>query len=419
MSTLARRAAARWPVLSGMREAIGMGLSALVAYKMRAGLTILGVVMGIMTVTGMSAIVAGLNKSMATQIEGFGTAVIFVRPFGPGENLSQEERRRRRGLSEMEVEALTDRCQTCAAVAPLEFPAAQNIKYGREKVQNAQLIGTTAAYETVHDAFIDRGRFLASSDVSRGSKVAVIGSEIAETLFPYVDPVDKDITLDGIRFRVIGVMEHKGKFLNFNRDNLILIPMGSMVRASFFNFLLADVKSTSPAQMERTTEEIREILRRQRKLKFAQKDTFMMFTQDTLTNLYNQLTGGIYLVMIAISSIGLVVGGVGVMNIMLVTVTERTREIGVRKALGARKRDIRWQFLTEAMTLTGVGGVLGIAIGGGVAALVDKFSPFPAVLQPTWVVIAFVTSVVTGLTFGLWPAVKAARLDPIEALRYE
>src|SRR5260221_8664672 len=148
---------------------MGMGLSALVAYKMRAGLTILGVVMGIMTVTGMRAIVAGLNKSMATQIEGFGTAVIFVRPFGPGENLSREERRRRKGLCELEVEALTERCQTCSAVAPLEFPAAQNIKYGREKDQNALFFKQKTAYEIVHDAFIDRGRFLAPSDVSRGS----------------------------------------------------------------------------------------------------------------------------------------------------------------------------------------------------------------------------------------------------------
>jgi len=215
-------------------------------------------------------------------------------------------------------------------------------------------------------------------------------------------------------------MEHKGKFLNFNRDNLILIPLGAtQKRYPNFSFLLADVKAASPTQIERTQDEIREILRRQRKLKFMSKDTFMMFTQDTLTNLYNQLTGGIYVVMIAISSIGLVVGGVGVMNIMLVSVTERTREIGVRKALGARKKDILWQFLTEAMTLTAVGGLLGILIGGGVAWIVDKFSPFPAVMQPVWVIIAFVTSVITGLTFGLWPAAKAARLDPIEALRYE
>jgi putative ABC transport system permease protein len=420
VSSIARAAAAKWPKLSGVREAIGMGLAALLAYKMRAALTILGVVMGIMTVTGMSSIVAGLNRNMASQIEGFGTAVIFVRPFGPGENLSQEQRRRRKGLSETEVEALTTRCQSCAAVAPLELPNVQTIKYGREKIQSAQLIGTTGAYEIVHDAFAERGRFISPSDVSRGAHVAVIGTEVAETLFPYLDPIDKEITLDGIRFRVIGVMERKGKFLNFNRDNVILIPLGAVgKRDPNFSFLLADVKAASPAQMERAQDEIREILRRQRKLKFVQKDTFMMFTQDTLTNLYNQLTGGIYVVMIAISSIGLVVGGVGVMNIMLVSVTERTREIGVRKALGARKRDILWQFLTEAMTLTAVGGLLGIAIGGGVAWLVDKFSPFPAVIQPTWVVVAFVTSVVTGLTFGLWPAAKAARLDPIEALRYE
>src|SRR5712692_2459959 len=175
----------------------------------------------------------------------------------------------------------------------------------------------------------------------------------------------------------------------------------------------------SPDKLEQAVEQARETLRRHRKLKYLDKDNFAIFTQDTFTDLYRQLTGGIYLVMIAISSIGLLVGGVGVMNIMLVSVTERTREIGVRKALGATRRDIRWQFLPGAMTRTGAGGVLGILIGGLVAWLIDTFSPFPAVVQTTWVLIAFLTSVAVGLTFGLWPAAKAARLDPIEALRYE
>ena len=418
--SLSHRVAERWPVLYGIREAVGMGFAALRAYKLRASLTVLGVVMGITTVTGMSSIVAGLNRSMATQIEGFGSAVIFVRPWGPGENLTAEQRRRRRGLSEREVEAIAAQCRSCLDVSPMELLRYETIKHGNAKVESANFLGTTAAFGTIHDAYVDRGRFLTPSDVSRGARVAVIGQEIAETLFPFVNPLDKEIQIDGLRFRVVGVVEKKGKFLGLNRDQDILVPLGSTGRRdSFFNFLIADVKARSPTGLEQTTEEVREILRRQRKLKFRDEDNFRIFTQETLTSLYNQLTGGIYVVMIAISSIGLVVGGVGVMNIMLVSVTERTREIGVRKALGARRRDILWQFLTEAMTLTAVGGVLGILIGGLVASLVDWLSPFPAVLQPAWITIAFVTSVVVGLTFGLWPAWKAARLDPIEALRYE
>jgi len=418
--SLSRRIAERWPVLFGIREAMGMGFAALRAYKMRASLTILGVVMGITTVTGMSAIVAGLNRSMAAQIEGFGSAVVFIRPWGPAENLTGEQRRRRKGLSHREIEAIATRCATCVDISPMEILRYETIKYGNAKVQSANFLGTTEAFATVHDVYVERGRFLSATDVSRGSRVAVIGQEIAETLFPFVNPIDKEIQIDGLRFRVIGVVEKKGKFLGLNRDQDILVPLESTgKREGFFNFLVGDVKAASAGNMEQTTDDIREILRRQRKLKFRDDDNFTIFTQDTLTNLYNQLTGGIYVVMIAISSIGLVVGGVGVMNIMLVSVTERTREIGVRKALGARRRDILWQFLTEAMTLTGAGGVLGIVIGGLVAWLVDWLSPFPAVLQPAWIVIAFLTSMMVGLSFGLWPAWKAARLDPIEALRYE
>jgi putative ABC transport system permease protein len=412
--------ARRATMLSGVREAIGMGLQAIVAYKLRAGLTILGVVMGIMTVTGMSSIVAGLNASMAKQIENLGSSVVFVRPWGPGENLSGEERRRRRGLSENEVKAILEHCPSVKEISPMEILRYDTIKTGNAKVQSATLLGTTEAFSTVHDLYVDKGRFMSGMDVSRGTRVAVIGYDVAESLYGPRDPIDKEMMIDGLRFNVIGVLEKRGKFLGQNRDNDILIPLGSLgKRDPFFNFLVADLKPVRTDKMDDAVEEVRSVLRRQRKLKFLAKDNFMIFTQDTLTNLYNQITGGIYMVMIAISSIGLLVGGVGVMNIMLVSVTERTREIGVRKALGATKRDIMTQFLTEAMTLTGVGGILGILIGGGLATLVNTFSPFPAVMQTTWVTIAFIVAIATGLFFGLWPAAKAARLDPIEALRYE
>jgi putative ABC transport system permease protein len=406
--------------LTGIREAVIMGLAAIRAYKMRAGLTILGVVMGITTVTGMSSIVAGLNRNMASQIEGLGSSVLFVRPWGPGENLTGEERRRRRGLSERELLAIREKANLIAQVAAMEPLTVSEIKSGGHRLQDAIVLGVDEHYETVHDAFVDRGRFISATDVGRGGRVAVIGLEVAETLFPHVEAVGKELLIDGLHYTVIGVLERKGKFLGNNRDNVILLPLGSTgKRDAFFNFMVADMKPVSADRLEDAVEQVREVLRRQRKLRFLDKDNFTIFTQDTLTNLYRQLTGGIYLVMIAISSIGLVVGGVGVMNIMLVSVTERTREIGVRKALGARRRDVMWQFLTEAMTLTAAGGILGILVGGGVAALVNRFSPFPAVVQPAWVVTAFVTSLAVGLFFGLWPAAKAARLDPVEALRYE
>ncbi len=418
-SALSRRISQRFPLLFAMREAVGMGLSAIRAYKLRAGLTILGVVMGIMTVTGMSSIVAGLNTSMARQIEALGSSVLLLRPFQPGENISDEEWRRRKGLSEAEVDAIAN-LPAVGAIAPMEMLRVELIKHGNSRVKDTFTVGTTAAYETVHEAYVDKGRFLSDLDVERGAPVAVIGQEVVDALFPFLDPIDKEISLDGRRFRVIGVMERKGKFLWQNRDNLILVPLGAIQRRdNRFNFLVADAKPVSAAALDRASDQIRELLRRKRKLRFRDKDNFAVVSQDALTDLYRQITSGIYMVMIAISSIGLLVGGVGVMNIMLVSVTERTREIGVRKALGATRRDILAQFLTEAMTLTGAGGILGILVGGGIAWLVNRFSPFPAVVQPAWVAVAFLTAVGTGLFFGLWPAAKAARLDPIEALRYE
>jgi len=409
----------RHPLLMAVGEAIGMGLQGIRAYKMRAFLTILGVVMGIMTVTGMSAIVAGLNASMAKQIATLGSSTIFIRPQAPGENIDDDEWRRRKGLTMDEVDLIAAK-PAVKGIAPLQFIPIENVKYGPERAREAQVLGTTPAYEEVHDTYVEKGRFLSNADVERAAHVVVLGVDIADALFPFVEAVDKVISLDGRPFTVIGVLQKKGRFLFRSMDNIVLVPVNAIQKQDRrFNFMMADIKPISPGHMDAAMDQTREAMRRYRKLKYLQKDNFGMFSQDTLSDLYRQITGGIYMVMIAISSIGLLVGGVGVMNIMLVSVTERTREIGVRKALGATKRDILWQFLTEAMTLTGAGGIIGILIGALLAFLINTFSPFPAVIQPTWVIIAFSTSMIVGLTFGLWPAAKAARLDPIEALRYE
>jgi putative ABC transport system permease protein len=400
----------RHPVLLAMGEAIGMGLQGIRAYKMRAFLTILGVVMGITTVTGMSSVVAGLNASMARQLSALGSSTLFIRPFAPGENVSDEDFRRRKGLTESEVEAIRER-SAVYAIAALEPLVVETVKYGREKTQGVQVVGISPDYEKVHESFVEKGRFITQTDVNRGAPVALIGADVVDALFPFLDPLGKEISLDGRRFQVVGVIQRMGKFLVFSRDNIILVPLGALQkRDPRFNFLVADLKPVSPAAMELAADQVRETLRRKRRLKYLEKDNFAIFSQDTVTDLYRQLTGGIYMVMIAISSIGLLVGGVGVMNIMLVSVTERTREIGVRKALGAKKRDILWQFLTEAM---------GILAGATVALLINTFSPLPAAIQPTWVVLAFATALGIGLTFGLWPAARAAALDPVEALRYE
>lgn len=406
--------------LMGFWEAVKIGLVSLVSYKLRAALTILVVVMGIMTVSVVSSIIAGLNNSLSSQLDKLGSAFILVRPQQPGENVSAEERRKRRLLTYEEVKAIGELSHV-AEVSPLEFVRADVIKYKELRVNVGQVFGTTPEYESVHDVFVERGRFFNDSETSASAQVCVIGPDIVDAVFPGLDPLGKELSIDGRKFRVIGVTERQGKFLFFSRDNLILTPIRSLPNANFMGLtgFAADVKAASPARLAQAEEQIRETLRRKRRLKFFAKDTFAVFTQEAITDLYNQVTGGIYMVMIAISSIGLVVGGVGVMNIMLVSVTERTREIGIRKALGAKRRDILWQFLTEAMTLTGVGGILGIVIGSGFAMVVNALSPFPAAFQPHWVAAAFVSSLVVGLFFGLWPALKAAKLDPIEALRYE
>lgn len=398
-------------------EAFAMAMAAIRAHRLRAVLTVLGIVIGVATVTGMSAIVAGLNVSMARQIESLGTAILFVRPFGPTESLTPEEARRRKGLTEAEVAAMRQ-LPAVAAVAPFEVLMVESVKHGSQRLRGAQVFGATEEYAPVHDVEVVHGRFLSSADVSRAAQVAVLGAEAAEAVFAHTDALGKDLLVEGRRFRVVGVMGRKGKVLFQSQDNIVIVPLGTLTRRdSTLDFLMADLKAASPEQVETANEQVRELLRRKRRLHYRATDNFSVSTQEALTELYGSITGGIYALMVALSSIGLVVGGVGVMNIMLVSVTERTREIGVRMALGARRQDILWQFLTEAVALTVAGGGIGVLLGGVCVWLIDLVSPFPAAFQPGWVVASVLFSAVVGLVFGLWPASRAASLAPVEALR--
>lgn len=408
-----------------IREVFLLSFETIRSNKLRSFLTILGVVIGVMTVIGMASVIEGLNRSFASQISTMGSSTIFVSRL-PGIQFGHltAEQRQRKELKYEDALAMKNECSAVEAVSPMAFPgftSAQNpVKYGNVKANGVQIRGVVPDTLFVFGVTLDQGRFISDSDVEHRSNVAVLGSEVTETLFPSLDPIGKTIFWDGRDYLIIGTLQKIGNFLGQSRDNRVFVPF-STVRKYYpqQKDIFIGVAPKSPELMQSAIDQIIELMRRRRHVRPDQENNFEVSTQDNLSDLYNKVTGGAYMVMLVISSIGLVVGGIGVMNIMLVSVTERTREIGVRKAIGARRKDILWQFLLEAMVLTGVGGVLGIALGAGISWLVNKFSPLPSAVSAVWITIAFTVSVSVGLFFGLYPANKAAKLDPIESLRYE
>lgn len=406
-----------------IKESVMMAIEAVVAHKMRSLLTILGIVIGIVSVVGMVSLVQGLNSAMARQIQSLGSNVIYVTKFSPGVTIGRRssEERRRPPITYEDAKAVKENVNTAAAVsAENYFYGNPSVKYRNNEANYAHLAGITPDYPEVREVSLAKGRFIIDADDIHGLKVCVLGSKPAEALFGAEDPIGKKITVEGRTMKVIGVLEEQGKFLGRDRDNIILLPY--RVYAHMHpeeEELLLVVKPRSPELIGKCMDELTAFLRLERGLRPDEPDNFHLSTQDTMNDIYRQVTSGIYMAMIVISSIGLVVGGVGVMNIMLVSVKERTREIGLRKAIGARKVDILWQFLIEAMTLTGLGGLIGIGLGVLVSILVDSFSPLPSQVSFAWIVIAMSVAVSVGLFFGIYPASKAASLDPIEALRYE
>jgi putative ABC transport system permease protein len=405
------------------KEVLLLSLDTIRTNKLRSFLTILGVVIGVMTVIGMASVIEGLNRSFASQLSAIGSSTIFVSrvptiQFG---HLSQAQRMRKEILYEDAV-AIKEGCPLIAAVSPLSLPGfiTTPAKYGGNKANGVQVRGVVPDFLVVFESSVDQGRFISDFDLEHRSNVVVIGSEVAETLFSGLDPIGKSINWDGQDYQVVGTLQKQGSILGQNRDNRLLLPFTTLHKyyPDRKDTVIA-VKPVSQEAMQSSIDQIIEVMRRRRHVRPDQENSFEVGTSDDIAELYNKLTSGAYMVMLVISSIGLVVGGIGVMNIMLVSVTERTREIGIRKAIGARRRDILWQFLLEAMVLTGVGGLLGILVGSGISWLVNKFSPLPSSVSAVWVTIAFTVSVSVGLFFGLYPANKAAKLNPIDALRYE
>ncbi len=413
--------------LARRRENVASALGAIRAHTLRSILTCLGIIIGVATVIVMVSIIEGFNQEMIASFERFGSTLVqfqrFEQRFSGGAR--PEEERLWPLLTVQDATAIKRNAWAIQYVSPevWQYSGAE-VRYRDRHTSGATVGGVTAAYPFANSHFVTMGRFFTESEERHGAAVAVIGKGVAEALFPFVDPLDRQITISGKPVRVIGVFEDKGGFLGGGGANQqIAIPM------SVFDRIWPErrrengvVIATTPYKAEwvpLAIEQGSQVLRERHGLKFNQKNDFAVRTPDQAIRTFHQITGGITAAMLAIAGISLIIGGVGVMNIMLMNVTQRTREIGVRRALGARRQDISQQFRTEAMTLSLVGGLTGVAVGFGLARLVGWLSPFPSA-TPLWAVAAgLAVSLAVGYVFGTYPAFRAAKLDPIEALRYE
>ena len=411
--------------LDDVKESALMAFDTLRANKLRSSLTILGVSVGVVTVIFMVSIIQGLNRAFADQIESLGSNTIFLSKFDPsfGRPPGPEEIHRK-DLTMDDAEALRREAPSIAGVSPIHRMIAATTRYQDKQTDTPILLGVTPYYEFVHSQYVASGRFINEIDMQDRSNVCILGVDVMRALFPFGDALDKEVRINGNPYRTIGVMEPLGNFFGQSRDNSIFIPITTFDKyypdrpfPEVVFFVI--IRPQSRALVKSAIDEITDILRRRRRVPPNAPNNFGISSQDSLLDVYNQLTGATALVLTSISFVALMIGGIGVMNIMLVSVTERTKEIGIRKAVGATKLNILSQFLIEAVVLTAIGGLAGLIVGEIASLLMNKYSPLPAYV-PLWAIgLGVGISAAVGIVFGLWPAWKAARLDPIEALRWE
>jgi putative ABC transport system permease protein len=411
-------------------EIVHMATDTIRNNKLRSGLTVLGIVIGVAVVIGVSSIGRGLDDNVRDRFATVGANVIFAFHIDPLTfGRMSDEMRTRKELTMEDAEALQDLPHVKAVSALLRLirpnvGGTYTIKYEGQKAANTILEGNSASMLEVEDLPLADGRWFTQFDDEHRSPVVVLCSDTSQELFGNENPLGKEVSIEGRLFEVIGTLGPIQSVFSGGKDpinNRAIFPLRTFkaMHPELKQYFIV-MKATSHEAMPKAMDEIREVLRRRRKVPFDKPDNFSLFTTESVAEVWNQVTGGLFVGMFAISSVGLVVGGVGVMNIMLVSVTERTREIGVRKAIGARKKDILLQFTLEAIFLTAIGGVVGVTVGGLLVWAIPAVWPsMPAHMSMFWVTFGFTSAAAVGLVFGIYPAWKAASLDPIEALRYE
>ncbi len=415
--------------MGSSKETVSMALDTLRTNKLRSGLTILGIVIGVMTVIVISSVVNGLNSSVSSLVESLGSNVLFVFRFPVFGSRPTTEMLTRKQMTYDDAMAIRDLPHVVAVSPELRHQDHSNgfglgstsIQAGGRKMQNTVLAGNTPEKKDVSELQIVDGRFFNESDQERAANVTVLGYDTADELFGIHDAVGKEVVVGGMTFTVAGVVDKKKTAFGGGKnaeDNMAYFPVTTFHKLhpedlDYWITLKYDEQKNAPLVQD----EVTELLRRRRKVANEAPDNFAVFGTDSLTRLWNQISGGLFMLLFALSSVALMVGGVGVMNIMLVSVTERTREIGIRKAIGATKRTIMAQFTLEAVTLCAVGGVIGVVMGSAIG-LGLKYV-LPSAVSLMWIAAGFGSACGIGLVFGIYPAYKAASLNPIEALRYE